>query len=144
MNIFSNITSATRAALAYITLGAIMIVWSSIYYVHLNNHPPAQGDSPWYWCSGFLLTGVTLLLIGLAVGWIGRSARQAEQPHAVVNSRDAKGNPTQNVVPLANNAIIPPNNGVPAVMATNPALQQPMVPQPQVPMPNVGTANTRS
>ncbi len=127
MNIFTNITSATRAALAYITIGSVMIVWSSIYYFYLNNHPPGT-DGPLYWCTGFLLTGVTLLVIGLAVGWIGRSARQAEQPHAVLNTKDAKGNPAPSVVPLANNAIIPPNNAAaPAMPPINPAIQQPVM-----------------
>jgi len=131
MNVFSNITSATRAALLYITVGAVMIVWSAIYYTYLNNHPPAPGtDGPWYWCTGFLLTGATLLVIGLAVGWIGRSARQAEQPHAVVNSRDSSGTPVSNVVPLANTPAVP---AVPAVSAASPTVQQPTTAQPVPP-----------
>jgi hypothetical protein len=126
MNIITNITSATRAALLYITVGSVMIVWSAIYYTYLNNHPPASGiDTPYYWCTGFLLTGVTLLVIGLAVGWIGRTARQAEQPHAVVNTQDSSGHPTTNVVPLATNAVMPanpavPNAGMPQTMAALP------------------------
>jgi hypothetical protein len=128
MSFFSQITSATRAALLYITVGSVMIVWSTIYYVYLNNHPPASGsDTPWYWCTGFLLTGVTLLLIGLGVGWIGRRARQAEQPHAVVNTPDSWGNPIQNVVPLANNAVMAPTGAVVPPVQSNPALQ-PVVP----------------
>jgi len=132
MNVFTNITSATRAALLYITVGSVMIVWSAIYYFYLNNHPPQGTDSPWYWCSGFLLTGCTLLVIGLAVGWIGRSARQAEQPHALLNTRDNKGNPAPSVVPLANNAVIPASNNAPGMVPVNPALQQPVVQQPVV------------
>ncbi len=126
MNVFTTITSAARAALLYITVGSVMIVWSAIYYIYLDRHPPTQGDGPWYWCTGFLLTGCTLLIIGLAVGWIGRAARQADQPHALINTRDAQGNPTANVVPLANNAVIPPGSNAPPVMPPiNPAVQQP-------------------
>lgn len=132
MHVFTTITSAARAALLYITVGAVMIVWSGIYYYYLNDHPPTQSDTPWYWCTGFLLTGCTLLIIGLAVGWIGRSARQAEQPHAVINARDAQGQPTANVVPLANNAVIPSSSNAP-VMPINPAIQQPAVMPPQRP-----------
>jgi len=136
MNVFTNITSATRAALVYITVGSVMIVWSGIYYWYLRDHPPG-GDGPSYWCTGFMLTGCTLLAIGLAVGWIGRAARQAEQPHAIVNARDSKGNATANVVPLANNAVIPANNNAPAVtVPVNPAVQQPVV-APAVPPQNV-------
>jgi len=119
MNVFSSITSATRAALLYITVGAVMIVWSAIYYVYLNNHPPAQGvDTPWYWCTGFLLTGATLLVIGLTVGWIGRSARQADQAHAIVKTQDASGQPATNVVPLGNNPVVSPNGVVPSQAVT--------------------------
>jgi hypothetical protein len=132
MNIFTNITSATRAALLYITVGSVMIVWSTIYYFYLHNHPP-QGDASWYWCAGFLLTGCALLLIGLAVGWIGRSARQAEQPHALLNTQDANGNPVANVVPLANNAVIAPGSSTVPAVPINPAMQQPVVVAPPVP-----------
>jgi hypothetical protein len=131
MNVFTTITSGARAALMYISVGSVMIVWSAIYYFYLNNHPPAQGDGPWYWCTGFLATGFTLLIIGLAVGWIGRSARQAEQPHALINTRDAQGQPTANVVPLANNAVIPSSNNAPT-LPINPAVQQPPVVPPQM------------
>jgi hypothetical protein len=128
MNVFASLTSATRAALLYITVGSVTIVWSGISYVYLENHPPADGsDSPWYWCSGFLLTGCALLIIGLAVGWIGRSARQAEQPHALLNTRDSQGNPTSTVVPLANSAVIPPNNAAPVNGPASSALVQPLV-----------------
>jgi hypothetical protein len=133
VNVFTHITSATRAALFYITIGSIMIVWSAIYYFYLKNHPPAPSDTPWYWCTGFLLTGCTLLVIGLAVGWIGRSARQAEQPHALINTRDAQGNLAASVVPLANNAVIPPNNNAPPTVPVNPAIQQPVAVPPAPP-----------
>ncbi len=132
MNIFTTITSAARAALLYITVGSVMIVWSLIYYFYLNNHPPTQSDTPWYWCTGFLLTGCTLLIIGLAVGWIGRTARQADQPHALIATRDAQGQPSANVVPLANNAVIPPSSNAPPTLPVNPAIQQPAA-VPQVP-----------
>jgi hypothetical protein len=137
MNILTNITSATRAALLYITVGAVMTVWSAIYYTYLNNHPPAQGnDVPWYVCSGFLLTGIALFVIGCAVGWIGRAARQAEVPHEVINTRDSKGNPAANVVPLANNAVIPANSNQPPTLPINPAVQQPVAMPPTVPPTN--------
>ena len=137
MNVFTSITSATRAALLYITVGSVMIVWSTIYYFYLQNHAPEGTDTPWYWDTGFLLTGATLLVIGLAVGWIGRSARQAEQPHAVISTPNSKGNPMPSVVPLANNAIIPTSNNLPpGAVPVNPAVQQPAL-APPVPPQNI-------
>lgn len=127
MSVFTNMTSATRAALLYITVGSITIVWAGMYYVYLNNHPAADhNDTPWYWCTGFLLTGVAVLLIGLMVGWIGRSARQAEQPHAVVAAADSAGNPVPSVVPLANNGAIPTAVPAPPPVIT-PAMRQNVV-----------------
>jgi hypothetical protein len=134
MNILTTVASAARTALVYITVGSVMIVWSVIYYFYLNSHPPTHSDAAWYWCTGFLLTGCTLLIIGLAVGWIGRAARQADQPHIIVTTRDAQGQPSANVVPLANNAVMAPSSTAPLAVPNNPAIQQPAA-MPQVPPP---------
>jgi hypothetical protein len=72
-------SGAARMAVVYITLGAITVVWTSLWYFWMNRHPP-QSDGPFFWCYGFLLTGLTLIIIGLAVGRIGQSARTAEAP----------------------------------------------------------------
>jgi hypothetical protein len=64
-------------AIAYITLGALIGVWSGIWYFYLHNNPP-QENTAYYFCTGFLLTGLVLIVIGLALGPIGRVARQAE------------------------------------------------------------------
>jgi len=126
MNVFTNMTSGTRAALGYITAGALTIVWSGLYFVYLRNHlPDLESDKPFYWCTGFLLTGVTLFVIGVAVGWIGRSARQADQLHAVINSQDSLGNPTQDVVPVTASPSAP--------AATTPEIVHQPVTQPMTP-----------
>jgi hypothetical protein len=52
-------------------------VWSGVWYLYLGNHPPARGIL-WYYCYGLLLTGLVLLVIGLAAGRIARSPRRAE------------------------------------------------------------------
>lgn len=128
MNIFATITSGTRAALLYITVGALLIVWSALYLVYLHNHPvDPVSDLPTYACVGFLLSGLTLFVIGVAVGWIGRSARQADQLHAVINSRDSLGNATQDVVPVTT-SVTPPTPTVPGV-APPTTMNQPVAPQ---------------
>ena len=120
MPMLSKPSKEARAALVYITLGALIDVWSAIWYFWLLNRRDEVSDSTWFWCYGFLLTGLTLLIIGFAIGQIGRSARKAELPpeeaSATVANADQKAaarapmvapNPGQPVAPQAQN-VAPP------------------------------------
>src|SRR5437773_6406161 len=78
MRISTQQPPSARAALVYITAGALLMAWTGIWYAYLRNYPP-QSQTTYYWCAGFLATGLILFLIGLAVGQIGRSARKADQ-----------------------------------------------------------------
>ena len=75
--VYKETSTSARMALFYITVGALLIVWTVIFAIYRLNHP-THSDRTWYWCGGFLLTGLTLLAIGLKVGHIGRTARQAD------------------------------------------------------------------
>ena len=79
MPIMSKPSSSAFTSLAYITVGALMIIWTGIEYMYLKNATEPSLSSL-YWCDGFMLTGITLLVIGLALGRIGRAARKAELP----------------------------------------------------------------
>ncbi len=79
---FSQLATAGRAALIYITVGAFTVIWAGVWYVYLINNPPAEGA--YYWCTGFLVTGLTMVLIGLGLGMISRSARHVDLPPAGV------------------------------------------------------------
>ena len=68
-----------RTAVVYITIGALTDVWSAIWFWYLSNNPPSSYTA-FYWCYGVLFTGFTLVLIGLTIGRIGRSARHAVLP----------------------------------------------------------------
>jgi hypothetical protein len=105
-------SSSARTALMYVTVGALVVVWTGVWYIYLNNNPP-ETNRPYYLCAGLLISGLTLLGIGLGLGRIGSSARQAEVPvHSVTN------------VPAA-----PASNGPPAVTPANaPAGAQPVPP----------------
>jgi hypothetical protein len=46
---FSQWTTAGRAALIYITVGALTVIWAGVWYVYLFNNPPAE--SAYYWCT---------------------------------------------------------------------------------------------
>jgi hypothetical protein len=129
MPILSQPSSAARTALAYITLGALLIVWTGVWWWYLHTKPAEEVLSrAWYICYGLMFTGVTLFVIGLAVGHIGRSARHAELPPPEVMAQEAKleqMQAAQNVTaPVATPAApaVPPPPAVPA----NPPLGQPV------------------
>ena len=67
-----------RSAVIYITVGAITIVWCAIWFVYLNNNPP-NTNTTYYWCFGFLLSGVMLALIGLGIGRLSSIERPGRQ-----------------------------------------------------------------
>jgi len=93
-------------AMFYITIGALMVVWTAIWFLYLQSHQPVR-DVTWLFCLGFFLTGITFLGIGLAVGHIGRSARQADvaplatplPPAAPVATTDPQNVPAMQQVP---------------------------------------------
>ncbi len=91
--------SSAKMAIGYITGGSLLAVWTAVYYFY---HRQVNGaEAPNFWVTGFFLTGLILVTIGLFVGQIGRSARQAEVMAA----------PTQVVTPAA--TVTPNANGVP-------------------------------
>src|SRR5262249_56872712 len=77
---------AARLAILYITIGALMVVWTVIYYFFYLNHGTPEGDHRLFWCIGFFFTGLTLMVIGFTLGRIGQAARHADlPPDAVIN-----------------------------------------------------------
>jgi hypothetical protein len=114
MPLLSKPSSAAHLSLLYITVGALLGVWSGIRYVYLRNHDVGNFTTEYYWCAGLVLSGLVLLIIGLALGRIGRAARHAELPPEEVTGAEA--NAVQNAAARA-----------PIVATTNPAVQPPPV-----------------
>ena len=79
MWLFNQPSAAARTALIYITIGTLTVIWTGVWLLYLNNNPP-ESHSVYYWCDGFLVTGLALIGIGFGLGQIGRSARQADHP----------------------------------------------------------------
>jgi hypothetical protein len=81
MWLFNQSSTTARTALFYITAGAFAVVWTGVWFVYLFNNPP-ETNSAYYWCTGILVTGLTLVLIGLGLGRFGRPAPVAapQQP----------------------------------------------------------------
>jgi len=72
-------SAAAPTSIFYITVGALLTVWSGVWYAYLRN---TGSNSPGmnYLCMGFLVTGLVLLVIGFALGPISRFSRHAELP----------------------------------------------------------------
>ncbi len=98
--LWSSQTQSARMAIVYITAGALIDVWTALYYFlimrpeHAKN-PDASGDSSLFWVAGFFFSGLALLVIGILVGRIGRAAGEAE----VAPSAAATMPVTTNTVP---------------------------------------------
>lgn len=82
MPILNKLTGAFPTALIYITAGTLLAVWTIVYWAF--NAPATR--TGYLWVVGFLMTGLSLLSIGLLLGRIGRAARTAELPPVEVSS----------------------------------------------------------
>jgi hypothetical protein len=88
-------TSAT-IAIIMLTLGALIDVWTVVLYILLQRHD--SGHDSFLWCYGLFASGIVLMVVGLAIGRIGRSAIQAE----------TAATPSQIVVPTTTAAAVAP------------------------------------
>lgn len=113
MPILNKLTGAFPTALIYITAGTLITVWTIVYWAF---NPPETGDGR-FWVVGFLLTGLSLLAIGLLLGKIGRAARSAELPPAEVTPAAVRTEQTAAAHPAP---VVPVGTSVPQV-AVSPA-----------------------
>jgi hypothetical protein len=126
MPILSKPSSAARMSVLYVTVGALMCVWASIWYAWLRHIDPEGSSVQYYWCLGFFLSGVVLLVIGLALGRIGRAARHAELPLEAPGSPTAEPAVTGGTPAIRTASTAPPT----AVPAGYPVTGQVVVPVP--------------
>ena len=104
MPLMSQPSSAAKTSLAYITIGSLVLVWTAVWYWYLHTNPEDVQMRTWYICYGLLATGAVVLVIGLAVGQIGRSARHAELPPPEATHQEAKIDQTAAARPV----VVPP------------------------------------
>ena len=97
MPILNKLSGAFPTALIYITVGALIDVWTLVLLV-FNTPETKEG---YLWLVGFLLTGLTLLTIGLLLGQIGRGARVAELPPSEVTAASVQAEQTTAAHPPA-------------------------------------------
>ena len=79
MAVMSKPSAAPYVSLTFITVGVVMAIPSAVWYSMFN----PEGVARFFSVSLFCL-GLAFLAIGLSVGYIGRSARQAELPPSEV------------------------------------------------------------
>jgi hypothetical protein len=129
-------SSAAKTSLTYITLGALLLVWTGIWYWYLHNHPEGVLSRTWYICYGLMASGAVLLIIGLAVGEIGRQARHAELPPPEVKKEEARIDQSAaarpvvvapGAQPVTQPGAVPPTPAAPAA-----PVAQPVAPAPRV------------
>jgi hypothetical protein len=128
MPLMSKPSSAAKTSLAYITIGSLMLVWTAVWYWYLHANVESVLPRTWYFCYGLLATGAVLLVIGLAVGQIGRQARHAELPPPEVKNQEARIEQQAASRPI----VVAPTAPVAAQPGTQPA---PVPPVPAVPVP---------
>lgn len=80
-------TFGPKTALIYITVGALIDVWTLVWY--FTRERPLTGTQQ-FWVIGLVLTGLTFLVLGLLLGQIGRAARRAEMPPPEVEREEAE------------------------------------------------------
>jgi hypothetical protein len=79
MAMLSHPSFGPRTALTYVTIGALLDVWTGVWFFAFR---PSGDLSPTatFWVWGLFLTGLALIVIGLLLGPLGRFARKAELP----------------------------------------------------------------
>lgn len=127
MSMMSHPAFGPKAALGYITVGALMDVWTAAYYFfYVRTAEPgsidgAASNATAFWLTGLFVTGLVLMTIGFFLGRIGRAARKAELPpsevahaEAAVQQTAAATNP-QVVTGAPPGLVIPTTPAAPAV-----------------------------
>ncbi|HEY7153499.1 MAG TPA: hypothetical protein VH575_06035 [Gemmataceae bacterium] len=98
-------SGSARTAVLYITLGAILDVWTITWFFWMIHHGTST-DTPYFWCYGLFFTGLVLIVIGLTVGHIGRVAQKAEEPANISDNKAAQ--PPISAPPQLQQPLVPP------------------------------------
>jgi hypothetical protein len=128
-----------KTALTYVTVGALIDVWTLVWYFTRDYELTRTQQ---FWVVGLFLTGLTFIILGLLLGPLGRSARRAELPppeetraEAAIQNTAAANPPAVAATTAAPAAPVQP--AVPAAPVT------PVAPQPAPPPGTVGTPHVR-
>jgi hypothetical protein len=104
----------------YVTVGALIDVWTGVYYFTVARDREMTHVT-WFWICGLFLTGLTLILLGLILGPLGRAARKAELPPVEATPSEAT---------IQARAAATPHPVMPGAMPATAAGVMPTVPAP--------------
>ena len=133
MPLLSKPSFGPRTALIYITVGAMLDVWTLVWYFWFaRDQQGFISRDTWFWLTGLFFSGLVLMLIGFYLGRIGRAARKAEAPPPDVEQQEAAIQQTAAATPhpVVTGATVP-GQAVPmagTTMPVNPALPAPAAP----------------
>jgi hypothetical protein len=131
MPLLSNPAFGPRTALVYITVGAMLDVWTIVWYFWFARDQAGNiSRNTWFWLTGLFLTGLVFMLIGFYLGRIGRAARKAEMPPSEATQAEAQ---------IQANAAAVPNQFVPGMMPGTMPTGVPVAAQPAPPAAPAGT-----
>jgi heme/copper-type cytochrome/quinol oxidase subunit 1 len=127
MSLLTNPAFGPKVALMYVTAGALIDVWTAVYYFtygrgRMTDDNPGDDNTTWFWVAGFFLTGLVLIILGLVLGPLGRAARESELPPKDASRQEAQ---------IQNQAAANPNPvvaGQAVGMAPAPVAQVPVAP----------------
>jgi hypothetical protein len=116
MPLLSKPSFGPRTSIIYITIGSLIDVWTAVwYFTYARNQEGNITRDTWFWLAGLFLTGLTLIVIGVLIGEIGRKARKAEMPPPEAQNQEATIQETAAATP---HPVMP--GGMPAVMGGMP------------------------
>jgi len=131
MPLLSKPSFGPRTALIYITVGALLDVWTVVWYFWFaRDQTGTVSSNTWFWLTGLFLTGLVFMVIGFYLGRIGRAARKAELPPAEAQPQEAAIQQTAAAThPVVTAAV--PGQAVPMTGTTMPGT--PVLPAPAAP-----------
>jgi hypothetical protein len=110
MPILSQPSFGPRTALTYVTIGSLIDVWTGAWYFAFRDPSTPMSHTSSFWLVGLFLTGLTLIVLGLLLGPLGRSARKVELPPQEATSTEARIQQTAAATPRT----VVPNGAGPA------------------------------
>ena len=123
-----------RTALIYVTLGALIDVWTGVWYFTRDHELTRTAQ---FWVIGLGLTGLTFVLLGLFLGQLGRAARRSEMPPVEAAQAEANIQQTAAANPPAVVTATPGAVAAPAAPAAPAVVQPPAPPGVVIPQPAV-------
>lgn len=87
MPMLSHPSFGPRTALWFVTGGALLSIWTALYYFMMIEGEPTRATN--FVLLGLFLTGMTFVMMGLFLGPLGRVARQSELPPVAATQAEA-------------------------------------------------------